>query len=161
MDDTSPLDEGVHRPFSKEEESALHLLKMDLDSADIRTRQGSIALFIVGGILAVVGPFFLLRDDDTSAAIGVSNLIVGVIYLGLGWYARYQPLPAFAVAATVYALIQTAGMVMDPTTIANGLIFKIVIITVLFTALKAALTQRRLQAELREKGLTLDDLRNL
>ena len=72
----------------------------------------------------------------------IVNLILGAVMVGLAIWSRRAPLPAVLVATATYAVVLVGNAIMDPTTIGQGLILKIVVIAVLAKGIKAALALR-------------------
>jgi hypothetical protein len=158
MENNELLDEGLRSPFSKAEESELYLLKLDLENADIRVRYGSIALYILGAFNGLAGLFMSFLDTDFA---GLSSIVIGTAFIIIAWQGRKHGFKAFTLAFTVYMLLMILNVIASPLTLFKGLIWKIIIISVLIGAMKAGLVQQRLREALQNKGLTLEDLRNL
>jgi hypothetical protein len=72
----------------------------------------------------------------------IVNLIIAAIMLVLSLWARRAPLPAVLVAAATYAVVIVGSAIMDPTTLAQGWILKLIIIAFLYRGIKAALALR-------------------
>ncbi len=68
----------------------------------------------------------------------VINLVLAVIFVGLGLWSRRAALPALLTAATIYAAVIVISAIADPTTIAQGIIMKIIIIGALARGIQAA-----------------------
>jgi hypothetical protein len=76
----------------------------------------------------------------------IVNLILAAIMLGLSLWARRSPLPAVLVAAATYAVVIVSSAIMDPATLAQGWIIKLIIIAFLIRGIKAALALRTARA---------------
>jgi hypothetical protein len=72
----------------------------------------------------------------------VVNFILSATMLVLAWWSRFKPLPAILIATAIFAAVQVIGAIMDPRTIAQGIILKAVIIAVLVRGIKGALAAR-------------------
>ena len=76
----------------------------------------------------------------------IVNLILGAAMLVLSVWARRSPLPAVLIAAAIYAVVIVANGIVDPATLGQGLILKVIIIAFLFKGIKAALALRTANA---------------
>jgi len=72
----------------------------------------------------------------------ILNLMLSAIMLVLAWWSKWKALPAILIATAIYAAVLVVSAIMDPMTIAQGIIMKIIIISVLFKGIKAALAAR-------------------
>jgi hypothetical protein len=71
----------------------------------------------------------------------VNSILAGVMTLLFFWGKR-APLAAILVAGATYAVVNVTNAIIDPTTIAQGLFLKIIIIAILIKGIKAALALR-------------------
>jgi hypothetical protein len=72
----------------------------------------------------------------------VINLILSVLMLILAWWSKRKPLAAILIATAIYASLQVVNAIIDPTTIAQGIIIKIIIVSVLVRGIKGAFDMR-------------------
>jgi hypothetical protein len=72
---------------------------------------------------------------------------VAVIFLALYFWARKSPLPAAIVGLVVFITIHLLDAIADPASLAQGIIFKIIIIVVLARAIQSGLLYRKISAE--------------
>jgi len=72
----------------------------------------------------------------------IVNLILAAVMVGLVFWGRRAPLSAVLVATATYAVVLVGNAIMDPATIGQGLILKIIVIAVLAKGIKAALALR-------------------
>jgi len=75
---------------------------------------------------------------------------VGVAMLALYVWARRSPLPAMVSALCLYLLVVGVSGVIDPKTLAQGVIVKVFFITALIAGIKAALAEREVAAAVAE-----------
>ena len=66
---------------------------------------------------------------------------------GLWVWAKKSLLPAILVALAVFVTVHVASAIIDPKTIVQGIIIKIVALVALTRGVKAALAARRLEAD--------------
>ena len=74
------------------------------------------------------------------------NLVMTLVMAVLALWARKAPLAALLVATATYAVIIVTNAILDPRTIAQGFIVKIVVIALLVRGIKAALALRKSDA---------------
>lgn len=72
----------------------------------------------------------------------VVNLILCALMLVLAWWSKAKPLPAILIATAIFAVVQVLGAIIDPKTLAQGIIVKIIIVAVLVRGIKGALSLR-------------------
>ena len=75
--------------------------------------------------------------------VGGTMLIIGFVFLALWFWARSSPFPAALTALILYITIHAADAVMDPKSLANGLLIKILIILGLSKAVQSAYALRK------------------
>lgn len=91
-------------------------------------------LFALFGILMAS-----VFHSNTELAI---NLILSGIMAGLAFWSRKSPLPAVMVATAVYLAVIVLNAAVDPSSLAQGWIVKLVFIILLSRGIKAALALR-------------------
>jgi hypothetical protein len=96
----------------------------------------------VEGVTYTVGE---LRDQILWEPWGIliTNLVLAAVMTGLAIWGRRAPLPAILVATATYLVVIVTNTIVDPTTIGQGIIMKIIIIAFLAKGIKAALALRR------------------
>lgn len=72
----------------------------------------------------------------------IANLLLSASMLVLAWWSKRKPLPAILIATAIYAAVLVISAILDPTTIVQGIIIKILIVTVLVRGIKGALHAR-------------------
>lgn len=72
----------------------------------------------------------------------VSGLILGAVMAGLAVWGRRAPLPAMIIAAATYCVVVVTNAIIEPITLAQGLVLKIVVIALFYRGIKAALALR-------------------
>jgi predicted nucleic acid-binding Zn ribbon protein len=76
----------------------------------------------------------------------IINLILAAVMTGLAIWGKRAPLPAVLVATATYAVVNVANAIVDPGTLGQGLLLKIIIIIFLAKGIKAALALRSTHA---------------
>lgn len=74
------------------------------------------------------------------------NLILALVMGALSIWARRSPLPAVIIATATYVVVIVYGAIVDPASIGQGWILKIIIISFLIRGIKAALALRAANA---------------
>jgi len=77
----------------------------------------------------------------------IVNLIVAALMGGLWAWGKRAPLPAIACAFALFLAVHVGSAMVDPSSIAKGLIIKIVAIVVLAKGLKSALAVRAMMGQ--------------
>jgi hypothetical protein len=102
------------------------------------------------GLLAIAAANLPVSAGERSEFVAMAA-ITGVIALGfygLAFWARIAPLPAAITGLCILLTLWLIGAIIDPTTIVQGLIIKIIIVVLLVRAIKAGALHRRLSREL-------------
>jgi hypothetical protein len=92
-----------------------------------------------------------LRDmiENEPFQLLALNLFLAALMLGLWWWAKSSVLPAILVALAVFVTVHVASALVDPKTIVQGVIIKIIAVVLLTRGVKSALAARKLEAEQR------------
>ncbi|HOX43117.1 MAG TPA: zinc ribbon domain-containing protein [Myxococcota bacterium] len=108
-------------------------------SADRAMSQARGWILAVGIIYALSGLAFylLLRDnlpEGAGATLLATNFGLCAIHVGLFFWARTAPFPAAVVALVLFITVHVANAILDPTTLAQGLIVKALFLGALIRA---------------------------
>jgi hypothetical protein len=76
----------------------------------------------------------------------IVNLVLAAIMVGLALWAKVKPLAAVLVATATYIVVIVYGGIVDPASLAQGWIIKLIIIGFLIKGIKAALALRSARA---------------
>lgn len=76
----------------------------------------------------------------------IVNLILAVVMGALAIWARRSPLPAVIIATATYVVVIAAGAIVNPASLLQGWIVKLIIISFLVKGIKAALALRTANA---------------
>jgi hypothetical protein len=96
------------------------------------------ALFLLSGLVL----YFLSKSQPAKSAVLIGSLVLVAIMAILAVWAKKAPLAALVVATATYCVLIVTSAIVDPRTIAQGLILKIVVITLLIRGIKSALALR-------------------
>ncbi|HEY7308997.1 MAG TPA: hypothetical protein VH643_06465 [Gemmataceae bacterium] len=102
------------------------------------------------GALVVVGSLLVPREHLKAEFIPnllMVSVVVLLVFGGLGWWARWQPLPAAVAGVVVYLGLSVVDAFMVPALALLGIPVKIVILVLLIQAIRASRKPRRFAAE--------------
>jgi len=104
-------------------------------------------------ILVIEGksyPISALRKEIARepAKLLVLNLVLSAVMFGLHLWSKKAPLPAVIVAFSIFAVINIANAMVDPKTIAQGLVMKVLMIALLVRGIRDALVVRKSESAL-------------
>lgn len=119
-----------------------------------RTKLASARKWILGvGIMYVVWALIMVTISKDTLTPEMRNFILiangglCVVHIGLYFWARKQALPAAVVALLLFASLHLVNAVLDPSTIYQGLLLKVVFTVVLVKAIMAGYEIHRLRNE--------------
>jgi hypothetical protein len=85
----------------------------EAERAKKKIRGGRVAVFVIAGLALLVGLLFVGMgeafedmgyDRELIPAIGIAALVLGGIFLALGFWSKSQPYPALLIAMIIYGL---------------------------------------------------------
>ena len=85
---------------------------------------------------------------SVNMAVLISSIIVAAIYFALGMWSRNKPFPAILSGFFVYIVFNVLAAIVDPHTIYQGLIWKVIIISAFVYGYKGVKDSANLQVEL-------------
>lgn len=156
--------EGPESLFANNEES-LSIENVEMarskrlrDEVDKTLRLARGSLFVVGGFIMVFN--FIQINMNSQDYIGLPfyllylDVFIGLFFIGLGFMAKKYPFPALLTGLLLYVGLIILNVILDPSSIASGLIMKIIIIFYLVKGVKSAK-----DAEIKKAAFTdvLDD----
>jgi hypothetical protein len=113
-----------------------------------KARGWILAVGILYGVSGLILSAVMRRKlgDELAGFVLMTNLALMAIHIGLWAWAKRAPFAAAVVALVLYITVHLAEAVSDPSSIARGLLIKIIFLSALIQAIKAGLEIRRLQA---------------
>ena len=171
MEDTKPA-----MPEAKIDSMATPEYKAFLiEEAESKLRNIKIILFVLGGIQIAIGLYYYFGLGDYMLVATIIQLIIGLMYLGLGFLVSKKPFIGVVTGFALYALLVISSALLDPKsffrifdlqntamlTISLGLIFKTLIIIAFIKAIRYAKEVEALRKEMRtlygnQDGLPID-----
>ncbi|MBI5360335.1 MAG: hypothetical protein HZA48_07100 [Planctomycetes bacterium] len=120
----------------------------DVYGGNIKSGRGAILAVTI--ILAITGIFLITasdrrEEDGTAAAIAV--FIIAGVFFALWFWAKIQPFPASLTAFILFISLIGINIAFDPTTLAQGFLVKIVILSLLLRAITSSYKYKRLIEE--------------
>lgn len=106
-------------------------------------------LSVVGGIIF----YFILKGGPPEAVkaapifLGM-NLVLAALFAGLAVWARFNPLPAAIVGLVLFLTIHVVSAIVDPASILQGVIVKVIVIVVLAKAIQAGVRYKQLREQM-------------
>lgn len=121
-------------------------LSFDADVARVihsdSIRSATSSLLWVGILMAAGGVLgFAIGGGEDVLGFGI-NLGISAFYFGLWHWSKQQPLGATAAGLGVFVTLHVASAVIDPATIAQGLVLKIVVLVLLVRGVRAGVMLR-------------------
>ena len=114
-----------------------------------KVKNAKMWLFIVGGFSIALALFnFFFRYDQLNVLSTVIDCAIGLVYIGLAFLVNQKPYTAVLTGLILYISTILLLGVLDPTNLASGWLFKIIIIAALVSGLKAAKQALQLRQEL-------------
>ena len=95
-------------------------------------------LFVIAGIQLI--PIFMLgplEENVKLIAIGI-YLFISAVFVGLAFWTRKSPYPALITATIFFVSLHVLFAILDPATIIQGLILKVVAIVLLVLGIRNA-----------------------
>lgn len=87
------------------------------------------------------------RFDAETRGVFLVNYVLAAVMLGLWFWARRSAFPALLTALCVYLAVIVLNVAVDPGTLLQGLLIKILVISALGLGVKAAVGQRAAERE--------------
>ena len=91
--------------------------------------------------------FFFQGSNDNASALLITNAVVAIIFLLLGYWSEKKPLAAIISGMTLYILVQILAAIDDPLSILKGIIFKVIVISYLIKGLLSALEAEKIKKQ--------------
>lgn len=144
----------------QDQKNFYHALKLKqdvLDDAQKKLKRVTAMLYILAGINVLYGLYFFgagaaLYGDD-AGIIGATTIIMGLIFIGCGLWVKKNPVAGTVTAFSIYALVQVASALVEPETIFQGIILKIIIVVIFVRGIRSAFDYREYQRKLDEHAV--------
>jgi len=140
-----------------EHEQRIFLLKRNTkknrsEEANKMLRQASNTLLVIGSLMAVmaIGTYLWGINGALQGDLGtfISNLILGLAFIGLGLWCLKRPLPAIVCGLSLFILVLIANAMVAPSAIFHWLILKVAVILLLSNGIRGALNGEKMKKQL-------------
>lgn len=124
--------------------------EVDLIELDKKVKAASQSLYWIAGIIefsSLIGYFTLAESDDLTVFLITTVILVGA-FLAFAVWSKTKPVTALISGLSLYIIVQLLNLIVDPTTILKGIIFKILIIGYLVKGIMAVLESEKIKKEL-------------
>jgi hypothetical protein len=127
----------------------------EIDLADLnkKVKTACNSLYWIAGIIclsSILG-FFTLEDENEIVIFLVTTVILVGAFLALAVWSKTKPATALISGLSLYVIIQVLNMIGEPSSIARGIIFKVLIIGYLIKGIMAVLEVEKIKKELNIK----------
>ncbi|MDB5147523.1 MAG: zinc-ribbon protein, partial [Mucilaginibacter sp.] len=123
--------------------------EIDMFTYNKTLRQAGNTLYYLAGVFVFSGLlyFFMHKDQPEILAVVITNIIMAAIFLVLGTYSKKKPLACIISGLSLYVIVQVLNAIVDPISIAQGIIIKIVIIGYMIKGIKSAMEVEKIRKE--------------
>ncbi len=114
---------------------------MTYDEMTKKVRRGTTTLFVLAAIFFVFGFIYygMNQGGELAGALLWTNLILGVVFIALGFWSKNNPLAAQISGLVLFVLVQLLAIFEDPSNIVKGIIMKVVVIVFLIRGIVSAM----------------------
>jgi hypothetical protein len=125
--------------------------QLQLQDTSASIRKAANSLYVVAGVFVVyaIVYYYVKPDSADSLSLLLTNVILAIIFLLLGWWSTRKPVAALISGLSLFIAIQILNMIVDPVTIVQGIILKVFVIFYLIRGLQAAFEASRISKELK------------
>ena len=117
-----------------------------LTDAQRKIKNAKIALIVIGAFYMLVALLYVFAYDDAATAI--ANAFVGILYFILVVWCERQPFTSILTGFVIYISFIIISVIIDPVTLVQGILIKIIIVAALIRGIYSAREARRLMKEL-------------
>lgn len=123
--------------------------EIDMFTYNKTLKQAGTTLYYLAGVFILSGLvyFFMHKDEEDVVAVVITDLIMAAMFLVLGAYSKKKPLACLISGLSLYVIVQLLNAIVDPISIARGIIIKIVIIGYMIKGIKSAMEIEKIRKE--------------
>jgi hypothetical protein len=132
-------------PTPNTEETIFPESDFSMEGYDKHIRNARIILFILAGIF-LLGIFSVMPFDDNPLKLVMAGIMVlfAAAYIALAFWTKKKPYTAILIALILYISLQVLSFLLQPASIFQGWILKIIVILLLLLGLRNAKESQRL-----------------
>ena len=124
-------------------------LSMEGYDKPVKKAQG--ILFAIAAV-ELIGIFMAPKEPAiVRTTVIIASITVALIFAGLALWTKRKPFDAIITGLIIYSLLIILGALLDPATILNGILLKVVIYVLLISALSNARDVQRWKDSMRKK----------
>jgi hypothetical protein len=120
--------------------------EIDLEEANKKIKRAGNVLYWIAGITIVSGIILYFVNHELPTFI--VNMVLGSINVILGTWSKKKPLSAIISGAALYVIVLILNAIINPLSIATGLIMKIFFISYFIVGIKSAIEAEKIKKEL-------------
>jgi hypothetical protein len=134
-----------HPPTPNTEETIFPESDFSMEGYDKHIRNARIILYILAGIF-LLGIFSVMPFDDNPLKLVMAGIMVlfAAAYIALAFWTKKKPYTAILIALILYISLQVLSFLLQPASIFQGWILKIIVILLLLLGLRNAKESQRL-----------------
>jgi len=126
---------------------AQHILKKgQLSDTRDRIKRARIILWIIGGF-NILSPVVASFGNGVQGEYLFVGIFLGIVFIGFGFLAYKKPFIAILIPLLLLLLLYTASAILDPDTLFNGIILKLVFLGGLIYALVSIVEAEKIRRE--------------
>lgn len=135
------------REDQKDFRAQVFLKKQDLTNAQSKVKNAAATLYVIAGFTSLYGLIVGLgiRED---AGLMIGNVVIAILYILLGLWSQEKPFMAILSGLILYATFILLNAFLDPATLYNGMVIKLVVIVFLIKGVVSARQANRILSEL-------------
>lgn len=123
--------------------------EIDLEDYNKKIKTAGTALYWIAAVCALSGLILYgTGPQEQKIPLLVINLILALLFVGLGAWSRKKPFAAIISGAALYAIILVVNAIDNPLSIVQGIIMKIFIIGAFIKGIKSAIEADKVKKEL-------------
>lgn len=119
--------------------------------------KGRLALFILAGIYVIIGILESFVIQGHHIIFGIVDWFIAAVFIGLGILSYKKASLAMIIGLSFYVLLILLFVIVEPISILNGIIWKILVISYLIYGIKSAKDEEKLTIN-KNKADLLDQL---
>ncbi|MES2777635.1 MAG: hypothetical protein V4722_25885 [Bacteroidota bacterium] len=124
---------------SNEQDTIFKDGEFSLEGYDKSIRNARTALFVVAGMQLLFGIIIgAMQGGDEAIIVIVEAVVLAAIFFGLGMWTKSKPYTAIVTGLVLFVGLHILNAVIDPASIGQGIIMKVVIIVYLAKSINDA-----------------------
>ncbi|HLP52774.1 MAG TPA: zinc ribbon domain-containing protein [Chitinophagales bacterium] len=137
--------------FDKNEfEYAYEVKRYELEKAQGVVKNGVTTLYVLSGLILLADLVVYYTTDNVGFLI--AGILLPVMFVGLAQWAKVKPFTALVVALVLYVTLILSDVFVNPASIVQGIILKIIVISALVKAVRGAKDAQNIMGELEAKN---------